>query len=213
LINPLMLFLSAGTINWPRGWFLSGLTVLLTILNRYGSLVKHPDLARERVKSLKAKGVKSWDRILSLCVGLFGGLSIFLTAGLDKRFGWSPPVANWITLAAMAAALAGFALSSWALIENKYFSSVVRIQTDRGHTVCASGPYRFIRHPGYAGAILYFAMFPVFLSRLWPLLPALLTIILIVLRTHLEDRTLINELPGYREYTNQVQYRLIPRIW
>ena len=134
-------------------------------------------------------------------------------AGLDKRFGWSPQLALWISLAAFAVAILGFAFSTWALMENRYFSSVVRIQTDHDHTVCNSGPYQYVRHPGYAGGLIWYLMTPLILGSQWAYIPTIFVAALTVLRTSLEDKTLHAELPGYEEYAGQTRYRLIPGIW
>jgi protein-S-isoprenylcysteine O-methyltransferase Ste14 len=145
-------------------------------------------------------------------VGLGGGL-IPLIAGLDALFGWSPGFSMGGKILALAVILAGFALGSYALIENRFFSGVVRIQAERGHRVVSSGPYHWMRHPGYAGALLAFLATPVFLDSVWAFLPALAITVLLVIRTRLEDRTLQDELDGYRDYARQVRYRLLPGVW
>ncbi|MCG8348985.1 MAG: isoprenylcysteine carboxylmethyltransferase family protein [Chloroflexales bacterium] len=136
-----------------------------------------------------------------------------LVAGLDARFDWSPPFSLPVKLVALAIILAGYTLGSYALIENRYFSGVVRIQRDRGHRVVSSGPYRWIRHPGYAGALLAYLATPVFLDAPWAFLPTVFLAIALLIRTGLEDRTLQDQLEGYREYAKRVQYRLLPGIW
>jgi len=105
------------------------------------------------------------------------------------------------------------ALASWALIENRYFSGMVRIQTDRGHRVVSSGPYRWIRHPGYAGALLTYLATPLFLDAVTAFLPAAILLVLLVIRTYLEDKTLQERLAGYNEYVEGVPYRLLPGVW
>jgi protein-S-isoprenylcysteine O-methyltransferase Ste14 len=107
----------------------------------------------------------------------------------------------------------GYAFAAWALAENRFFSSVVRIQTDRGHVVCDSGSYRIVRHPGYAGNMLALPGMVLALSSMWTLVPAAVALIIAVIRTSLEDRTLQDELPGYRDYARRVRYRLIPGIY
>lgn len=107
----------------------------------------------------------------------------------------------------------GYAFSTWALIENKFFSGVVRIQKDRGHHVISTGPYRIIRHPGYAGALWIYLATPIFMDSLWAFIPTILLVGVTIIRTSLEDRTLQNELPGYKEFTDQTRYRLFPGIW
>jgi len=138
---------------------------------------------------------------------------VLLIAGLDTRFGWTGRVALALQIVAIAIFMLGGALFSWAMVSNAYFSTVVRIQEDRGHTVCTTGPYRFVRHPGYVGAILQSLAVPLMLGSLWALVPGGLAALLIVARTALEDRTLWEELDGYKEYARRVRYRLLPGVW
>jgi len=114
---------------------------------------------------------------------------------------------------ALIVMLLGYLLGSWALIENRFFSGVVRIQTDRGHRVVSTGPYRLIRHPGYAGALWAYLAIPLLLDSAWAFIPALLLVGVLVLRTALEDRTLQEELPGYKEFARKTRFRLIPWVW
>ena len=107
----------------------------------------------------------------------------------------------------------GYAFATWALVENRFFSSMVRIQTERGHAVCDSGPYRIVRHPGYAGNLLAMPGIVLALDSVWTLIPAAVALVVTIIRTALEDRTLKDELPGYREYTSRVKYRLIPGFY
>jgi protein-S-isoprenylcysteine O-methyltransferase Ste14 len=133
-------------------------------------------------------------------------------AGLDHRYNWSSEVPLWLVVIGFILISLGYAFATWALAENRFFSSVVRIQTDRGHTVCDSGPYRFVRHPGYAGNILALFGIVLALGSVWTLIPAAVASIIAVIRTVLEDRTLQEELPGYRDYARRVRYRLFPWI-
>ena len=134
-------------------------------------------------------------------------------AGLDHRFGWSPVFPLWLIVLGIFLIALGYAFSSWAFVENRFFSGVVRIQADRGHVVCDSGPYRIVRHPGYAGNILPQLGIVLALGSVWTLIPAAVALIIAVIRTTLEDRTLQEELPGYLDYTRHVRYRLIPGIY
>ena len=114
---------------------------------------------------------------------------------------------------ALVGILLGYAFSSWALIENRFFAGTVRIQTERGHHVISGGPYRIVRHPGYAGAVLGYLLIPVLLDSAWAFVPAILLLIVMITRTALEDKTLQAELPGYKEFAQRTRYRLIPGIW
>ncbi|NLE75533.1 MAG: isoprenylcysteine carboxylmethyltransferase family protein, partial [Chloroflexi bacterium] len=116
-------------------------------------------------------------------------------------------------LAALAAIVAGYALGAYALVANPFFSGMVRIQADRGHRVVTGGPYRWVRHPGYLGALVTFLATPVFLDSPWAFVPTAFLAVVLVVRTHLEDRTLQQQLAGYREYAARVRRRLLPGLW
>jgi len=136
-----------------------------------------------------------------------------IIAGLDHRYNWSSEFPLWLNLIGFILISLGYAFAAWAVTENRFFSSVVRIQTDRGHVVCDTGPYRFVRHPGYAGNILALFGIVLALSSVWTLIPAAVASVIAVIRTVLEDQTLQEELPGYRDYAQRVRYRLIPGIY
>ncbi|MGA7305464.1 MAG: isoprenylcysteine carboxylmethyltransferase family protein, partial [Rhodothermales bacterium] len=119
----------------------------------------------------------------------------------------------WLIVLGFILISLGYSFAVWAVVENRFFSTTVRIQTDRGHVVCDSGPYRIVRHPGYAGNILPLLGIVPALGSVWTLIPAAVALIIMVIRTVLEDRTLQEELPGYREYARRVHYRLIPGIY
>ena len=201
------LFLPSGRLDWAEAWAYLGLYVGMILAT---GLVIDPDLIAER--SRIGEGTKGWDRVL-------GSLSIFLVtpgalivAGLDERFDWSRlPLAVQIVAAAFV--ILGSALSVWAMASNKFFSGTVRIQDDRGHTVVSSGPYGLVRHPGYLAWCISAPAVPLMLGSLWGLVPALLGLSALVLRTALEDKTLREELPGYQDYARRVRYRLVPGIW
>ena len=212
IIVPLLPLLITGHWGWWEGWVYAGLGILGFVVSRALAARRHPDLLKERARFTQQPDAKPWDKWLSPLVGLGSGL-IPLVAGLDGRFGWSagfPVQFKWLALLVM---LAGYALASYALIENRFFSGVVRIQLDRGHQVVSSGPYRWMRHPGYAGALWSYWATPFFLDASWAILPAALITILLIVRTALEDHTLQEELPGYREYARRVRFRLLPGIW
>jgi protein-S-isoprenylcysteine O-methyltransferase Ste14 len=114
---------------------------------------------------------------------------------------------------AVVVIILGYLLGTWAMLENRFFSGVVRIQVDRGHTVVSTGPYAWIRHPGYAGALVVYLLTPILLDSIWALIPALMLALALIIRTALEDQTLQVELPGYEEFTKKTPYRLLPGIW
>ena len=109
--------------------------------------------------------------------------------------------------------LLGYSIVYWAMWTNDFFSSRVRIQTDRGQYVVTNGPYRFVRHPGYVGAIIFLPASALLLGSIYALIPVAIDIFLLIIRTYLEDLTLQKELPGYTDYVKKVRFRLIPCIW
>ncbi len=210
---PAILLLASGDIQWWQAWVYIGFSYLAVIISRILVARKNPDLLAERAESSKKQGTKPWDKLLLPLSALWIPILYFITAGLDRRWQWSPVIPLWITLTALIIGLAGFAFSTWAMVENKFFSAVVRIQQDRGHKVVESGPYRLVRHPGYAGGLLAALMFPLITNSLWAFIPVSLNIVVLIMRTDLEDKTLVAELPGYREYTEKTRYRLLPGVW
>jgi protein-S-isoprenylcysteine O-methyltransferase Ste14 len=167
----------------------------------------------ERQNMKSAQKAKAWDKVLAPLMAVSIGFPMVTVAGLDHRFGWSPGFPLWLIVIGFVMIALGYAFATWAMAENRFFSSVVRIQVDRGHSVCDSGPYRFVRHPGYAGNIPPLVGIVLALGSVWALVPAAVAAIITVVRTALEDRTLQAELPGYRDYAQRVRYRLIPGIY
>jgi len=207
-----ILFLSSGRLDWWFAWVYLGIFVLGVGVNSFVLLRVNPELIAERARQFTPE-TKKWDRILATIWGLMSAIVSLLVAGLDKRFGWSPQIPLTVQLIAMLLHMFGSAFAGWALVSNAFFAGTVRIQTERGHAVVSTGPYRIVRHPGYAAWILSGLATPVMLASLWALLPATLAQGALVLRTVLEDRTLREELPGYRDYARKVRHRLVPGIW
>lgn len=216
LIIPMMLgllLLSAGRWDWWEAWAYSGLGLLIILGSRVIVLKKYPDLAVERSQAPDKDNVKEWDRYLMPFTALIAPLLTWVVAGLDQRFSWSPDLPNWIQIIALIVIQAGSLIGTWAMLANRFFSSQVRIQTDRGHIVVNQGPYQYVRHPGYAGGLVSWLASPIFFTSWWVIIPTVLAITASVIRTSLEDRTLQAELPGYKEYASKVKYRLVPGIW
>jgi protein-S-isoprenylcysteine O-methyltransferase Ste14 len=205
-----ILFGTAGTLRWWNGWVMLGCTALAGTL--VGILSRQsPDLFEERKHA--GERAKPWDRAwVSLATAVLPVLGLIL-AGLDRRFGWTHSVTSWESLFAGVVMVGASALTYWAMRSNRFFSTHVRIQSDRGHTVVTHRPYRVVRHPGYTGAIGYNLAAPILLGSLVAFSIGVAVALLLVLRMSLEDRTLRRELAGYREYASRVRYRLVPRVW
>ncbi|MBC8496767.1 MAG: isoprenylcysteine carboxylmethyltransferase family protein, partial [Chloroflexi bacterium] len=202
---------SAGDWKWGWGWALVGIYALWVGANAVLLIPRHPELLAERAQR-SIEGMKSWDKWLISTIGI-ATLVKYILAGLDIRNGWSASMPVWVHIVALLLSAFGYALNTWAMTENAYFSMVVRYQEDRGHQVCNTGPYKFVRHPAYIGGILFEVMVPFLLGSWWALIPGGLVAILTVIRTALEDRTLQEELPGYKEFTQETRYRLLPGFW
>ncbi|MFB0515908.1 MAG: isoprenylcysteine carboxylmethyltransferase family protein [Candidatus Neomarinimicrobiota bacterium] len=205
-----ILFLAAGRMDWVMGWALVAVTFVWVCANALVLIPRRSPLIAERLGP--KKGAKTWDTVIMSIVGVVTIVRL-VVAGLDLRFGWSTGIPFAIQIAALVIAVLGYALGVWATAVNAFFSQIVRIQEERGHTVVTNGPYRFVRHPGYVGTLLFELTVPVMLGSLWALAVGGLIVLLIVTRTALEDRTLLAELDGYSAYAERVRYRLLPAVW
>lgn len=213
LLVPLILLICGGDLIWWQAWLYSVLILASGIGGRMWAEQRHPGLTAERQNIEHIQNAKAWDKVLAPLMAVSSVFPIVIVAGLDHRYNWSPEFPLWLIVIGFILIWLGYAFAAWALAENRFFSSIVRIQTDRGHVVCDSGPYRFVRHPGYAGNILALFGIVLALGSVWTLIPAVVASIISVIRTILEDQTLQEELPGYQEYARHVRYRLSPWIY
>jgi protein-S-isoprenylcysteine O-methyltransferase Ste14 len=205
-----MLFLAAGTLSWIAGWAMVIVTAGWVAATAIVVMPRYPELLAERVGP--KKGSKTWDTALLSLYGL-AMMIMWIVAGLDFRNSWSSGIGPLAQIGGLLIVVAGYGLVVWATGVNAYFSQVVRIQTERGHTVISSGPYHFVRHPAYVGMTLVVVGAPIMLSSWWALIPGVSAALLVIVRTKLEDQTLRTELPGYAEYAQHTRYRLVPGIW
>jgi protein-S-isoprenylcysteine O-methyltransferase Ste14 len=204
------LFWSAGRIDWWAAW--AAIAVWLTFFAATDFLLVrfNPELIAERLNP--PKGAKTWDRAI-MSIFRLSTLVRYILAGLDQRYGWTVGFPVAAQLAGLIVCVLSYALLAWAMTSNNFFSQIVRIQSERGHVVVTHGPYRYVRHPAYAGMILFELAMSILLASWWSLLASGLCAILLILRTALEDRSLLTELTGYVDYARQVRYRLLPGIW
>ena len=210
LIQAAILFLGSGRFNWIWAWIFLGIYLASIAVNSLFMLRDNLETVAERGH---AQFSRDWDRLLGGLWALMQFLAIPLVAALNLRFSWTAdPSLLWHVAGGVLFA-AGLALFGWAMITNAYFSTAVRIQTDRGQTVCRTGPYRFVRHPGYAGTLLQSVGMPLLLGSWWALIPGVLAGAFMTARAALEDRTLQAELPGYADFAREVTYRLVPGLW
>lgn len=206
----LALFAPAGTWDWTAAWLYVGLYVAFAIPVGAWLFRTHPALLAQRL-DWGRRAPKGWDRaLMAALLPVFAAL--YVTAGLDRRFGWSQV---GLPAQAMAFALVGcfYVLLALVLRENSFLSRVVEVHPEAGHRVVTTGPYAVVRHPMYAGYLVWMLATPVALGS-WPALaPASVMAAAMIVRTLLEDRTLHAELPGYAEYAARVRWRLLPGVF
>jgi protein-S-isoprenylcysteine O-methyltransferase Ste14 len=212
LIFGMSLFFSSGRWDWVMAWAYLGLFILTQLIIGLFLVPKNPELVAERTQ-LKASPEAQWDRPLVGTATVFGPVAMLVLAGLDLRLGWTSQVPEPVQLSALGIAALGSLLTIWAMVSNRFFYGRARIEKERGHRVESTGPYQAVRHPGYAGAILFNLAVPFLLNSLWAFIPAAVIVLVLIIRTALEDRMLIEGLEGYQEYSQRVRHRLLPGIW
>jgi protein-S-isoprenylcysteine O-methyltransferase Ste14 len=181
IIPVAVLLAASGRLSWGMGWAYIAIVTVNMAVNGYAVVTRNPDLIEERSKM--QAGTKSWDKWLSILVAFVLPAFVWLIAGLDQRFGWSQGFSLSVQVLSLVIVLVGGFLTTWAMAVNRFFSGTVRIQTERAHTIVRGGPYEYVRHPGYAGTLLFMLLTPLALGS-W-----------------------------YKKYTKRVKFRLIPYIW
>jgi protein-S-isoprenylcysteine O-methyltransferase Ste14 len=210
LVFTAILFICAGRINYAQGWIFLFMNIMGTLMN-YFTIHNNSALISERSKL--GEGIKSWDKLL-LGLSALIYVMIIVCAGLDSGRFLRTLNFNWeVSVAGLILSITGQSIFLTARSQNSFFSTVVRIQKDRGHVVCDSGLYKIVRHPGYLGMIISLCGIPMITTSIWSIIPTLVAVILLLIRTSLEDRTLIIELDGYLKYTRETRYKLIPLVW
>ncbi len=209
----MILFLAAGTFAWWEGWVYITHAIAILLTSRLLLLKHQPALVEERGSAINRSDVHPVDKVLMPLIGIILPVVSWIAAGLDKRFHWSPDLAFGWQMLALVLMTIGSGIGVWAMLVNPYFSSHIRIQSDRDHSTVDAGPYRFVRHPGYAGGLLSWIAAPFFWSSYWVVIPCIIAIAVTILRTKIEDQLLHQELPGYVEYGEKVRFRLIPKLW
>ncbi|TIV96886.1 MAG: isoprenylcysteine carboxylmethyltransferase family protein [Mesorhizobium sp.] len=210
-IMGVLLFVSAGTLHWTGAWVYIVVMVGLSLTMGVALARRDPGLMNERLRPPIQKTQTAADKILLsiLLLGIFDWLALM---GLDFRFGWSP-ASLWAQVIGALILLVGIWICYLTMLENSFAAPVVKIQDERGQKVITTGPYSYVRHPMYAGAILYFAGTALLLGSWLGLVLVPVFILLLAIRTFIEEKTLRTGLQGYDDYAANVRYRLIPMVW
>ncbi|MCP4360758.1 MAG: isoprenylcysteine carboxylmethyltransferase family protein [Chloroflexi bacterium] len=204
-----IIFLGAGTLNWPIAWAHALFSIGTLAIGAVIIIRKSPGIINERGRT--AKDTKPFDKLFTKLYAPLVFL-IPLIVGLDYRFDWSTmPVA--LQVIGFICLIPGIFIIYWAMSVNYFLTTTVRIQTNRGHQVCTSGPYQYVRHPMYSGFLLSTIGLPLMLGSWWGLLLAFVGVALFVWRTSQEDKMLQAELSGYVKYSQETHYRLLPGVW
>lgn len=210
LLQAALLFASAGSLRWLPAWWYLGLYVGMLAAASFVMIPHRSEVIAERGRGVQ--GAKPWDLWITRLIAI-PALGLLLLSGLDFRFGWTGSLPPWVLVTGGLFFVLGYAIVLWAMYTNQFFSQVVRIQEERGHSAVTGGPYRFVRHPGYCGMFLAMIGSVLLLGSVYGWVCTLFYAVLVVIRTALEDRTLQAELPGYAEYARKVRYRLLPGVW
>lgn len=207
----LVLFFPAGTIAWPAGWIFLVLFFGFFLAVSVWLFRHNPGLLQERMR-LGTSDQQGWDKVLFPLIIVFPFVWLMFISFDAVRLRWSP-VPFWLQVVGAVLLLCSFYLFFLTFRENSYLSTVVRIQEERGHTVVSTGPYRYVRHPMYAGIVVFMLGTPLLLGSWYGVLLGLVLIVMLARRAVLEERTLRAELHGYAAYMAKVKYRLIPFVW
>ena len=200
------LFLPAGTVYWVEGWIFLIIMSAYIIYSTVWLMKNNPELLKER---LRIRKTQKWDKIIlflfSICF-----VALFVIPGFDFRYQWTH-IPAIVKVAAFFGICISFVIIFLVTKENTYAFKAIKIKEN--HTVVTTGPYQYVRHPLYAGGMLFMVCMPLALGSLYSFVPGLVSVVLFCIRTYLEDTLLCKELSGYRDYAQKTRYRLIPKIW
>lgn len=204
----------AGIWDWWEAWVMVALWTVFGLVMTHYLLYHDPELLAERLKFVPVhKDQKAWDKVI-MVLFFIAGITLYIVPGFDVvRYTWSEPLPLWMRFIAIVLHIPCFILLGWVMRENTFLAQVVKIDKARDHQVITTGPYAWVRHPMYTVVIVLLFAVPVALGSRYAVMLALFLTVLLIIRTYLEDRTLQAELEGYKEYTEQTRYRLMPGIW
>jgi len=208
----LLLLGSAGTLAWPQAWVFLLLMAGPGFIMGFWLLERDPGLLEQRMSVRFQRGQPTWDRVF---LALFLGLWVvwLIVMGLDAVRFHASHVPIWLECVGAVGILTAMGVITLVFRANSFAAPVVKIQQDRGHAIVTTGPYRYVRHPMYAGAIFFMLGTPLLLGSWYGVGLAFVFIIGLALRAVMEERTLAAQFATYAEYAARVRYRLIPLVW
>lgn len=201
--------LGPGGLGFTEAWVALGLYFAAMLTGGLFVAWRNPEVVLER--SRVGKNTRGWDKVWGVAYGVTS-LAVFVVAGLDHRFGWSTLPA-WAKAIGAVGLVLSMALTFWAMDSNRFLATTVRIQDERGHAVATGGPYALVRHPMYVGMLISLSTAPALLDSTFAWIPAAISIVLVFVRTALEDALLQRELVGYAAYAKATRFRLLPGLW
>jgi len=210
VLQPVVLFASAGRTDIPRVWLLLAVSLGCLFVGGLVVVWVSPEIINQRGE--KKRGTKWWDKVFLLAYACTA-VSLVVVTGLDVGRFNGPGMGGRVAALGVVMHVCAAALFAWAMATNPHFEMTVRLQTERGHRVITTGPYRIVRHPGYVAGALLSVSVPLIVGSAYGLIPASVMVLLYLVRTELEDRTLRRELDGYQAYADKVRYRALPFAW
>jgi protein-S-isoprenylcysteine O-methyltransferase Ste14 len=214
LFFPALILLLAGNWRWVEGWILSLWIVAMILITTIYLYFKDPALLAERARRpSSAEDQKPWDKLLLIGILLVAVIWLIIQPLDAGRFHWSPAFPLWLKIIGGIALIPALYLIERAPMENTYLSTMVRIQEERKQHVITTGVYSFVRHPLYLGCLLMMLGAPLMIGSLFGLIISLVALPALIYRIIGEEKMMLEELDGYKEYMEKVKYRLIPLVW
>lgn len=204
-----VLFWPAGTFDYWQAWVFLAVFIAATIIPSIYLAVRHPDALARRMNAGPAAETRPAQRIIVTLIFTLA-VATFVLSALDHRFGWSQ-VPTWLVIIGDVLVAVGLGIAQLVIVQNNYAGASVRVEADQ--PLVSTGLYGLVRHPMYTGAAIMMLGTPLALDSLWGLLGVLASAPVIAARIRDEERMLVEELPGYREYQDTVRFRLVPYVW
>jgi len=209
VLYSVLVFVPAGTLHYWQGWAFVAIAMGLTTVSTVWLSVTNPAALRRRMRAgPRAEGRTVQKVLVTLLFATSMGVMAF--SAFDHRMGWSP-VPLWVNVIGDVMIAVGLSSALLVVVQNSYAAATIAVE--QGQTLTSDGLYGLVRHPMYSGSLIMMFGIPLALGSYWGLLIVLAGVVVLVLRILDEEKLLATELAGYREYSRQVRYRLVPYVW